>query len=212
MQPVQGRQNAVGVATVSERPFMQLYVSDFVGDTLLLSAEHIGVYLLLLIALWNAHGTLPMDDVKLARVARMSVENWRTIWTDLEQFFEVSETSISHGRLSRELLKAVGKSVSRSEAGRKGGKAKALKDKNTGLANAMPLPRHLPEPYRKGRATLSDPTENAVVNVSKHVDGGLFAECVALTEPVKSFIEHKTFAADVVTQAKANIVARRTAA
>jgi uncharacterized protein YdaU (DUF1376 family) len=39
---------------VSERPFMQLYVSDFVGDTLMLSAEHVGAYLLLLIALWNA--------------------------------------------------------------------------------------------------------------------------------------------------------------
>lgn len=183
---------------------MQLYVSDFVGDTLLLSAEHIGVYLLLLIALWNAHGQLPKDDVKLARVARMPVENWRTIWGDIEQFFEVSETSISHGRLSRELLKAAGKSVSRSEAGRKGGNAKALKDKNTGLANAMPLPRHLPEPYRKRRATLSDPTER-VVDVNKNMDAKLFAACVALTEPVKDFIEHKSFPVTVVAQAEISL-------
>lgn len=185
---------------------MQLYVSDFVGDTLLLSAEHIGVYLLLLIALWNAHGQLPKDEVKLARAARMSVENWRTIWMDLEQFFEVSETSISHGRLSRELLKAAGKSVSRSEAGRRGGNAKALKDKNLALANAMPLPRHLPEPYRKRRATLLDPTDE-LVDVSKNIDAALFAACVNLTEPVKSFIEHKSFPRSVVVQAKAQLEA-----
>ena len=62
---------------MSERPFMQLYVSDFVGDTLLLSTEHIGAYLLLLIALWNADGVLPNEEAKLARVARLSVKRWR---------------------------------------------------------------------------------------------------------------------------------------
>ena len=92
----------------------------------------------------------------------------------------------------------------RSEAGRKGGNAKALKDKNVGLANAMPLPRHLPEPYRKRGATLSGPTEK-LVDVNKNMDAPLFAACVALTEPVKDFIEHKSFAASVVAQARANL-------
>lgn len=192
---------------MSERPFMQLYVSDFVGDTLLLSAEHIGVYLLLLIALWNAGGELPEDEVKLARVARMPVESWRTIWAELTPFFDVSEGKISHGRLSRELLKSASKSLSRSEAGRRGGKAKALKDRNAGLANATSLPQHLPKPYRKSGATLSDPTES-VENVSKHIEPDVFAECVKRTAPVPSFTEHKSFPIALVTEVRAAIASQ----
>lgn len=72
---------------MSERPFMQLYVSDFVGDTLTLSTEHIGAYLLLLIALWNANGMLPSDERKLARVARLNLKRWRAVAIDLLPFF-----------------------------------------------------------------------------------------------------------------------------
>ena len=73
---------------MSERPFMQLYVSDFIGDTLQLSTEQIGAYMLLLMAMWNAGGRLPDDDAKLARVARLSAKKWRVISADLLTFFE----------------------------------------------------------------------------------------------------------------------------
>jgi uncharacterized protein YdaU (DUF1376 family) len=73
---------------MSERPFMQLYVSDFIGDTLQLSTEQIGAYMLLLMAMWNAGGKLPSDDAKLARVVRMSVKKWRSISVDMMGFFE----------------------------------------------------------------------------------------------------------------------------
>jgi hypothetical protein len=70
-----GRQ--ASLRRMSERPFMQLYVSDFIGDTLQLSTEQIGAYMLMLMAMWNAGGTLPDDDVKLSRVVRMPVKNGR---------------------------------------------------------------------------------------------------------------------------------------
>jgi uncharacterized protein YdaU (DUF1376 family) len=130
---------------MSERPFMQLYVSDFVGDTLLLSAEQIGVYLLLLIALWNAGGELPDDDTKLSRVSRLTVHRWREVWIELAPFFEVKNGRITHGRLTKELQKSAGKSAARATAGKRGGEAKALKDKAAGLAIAVDLQQHLPE-------------------------------------------------------------------
>lgn len=130
---------------MSERPFMQLYVSDFIGDTLHLSTEQIGAYMLLLMAMWNAGGRLPSDDAKLARVTRLSVKKWKGIADDLMPFFNVDGDTISHNRLTKELQKSESKSQSRAAAGAEGGRAKALKDKQAHLANAMPTPQHLPD-------------------------------------------------------------------
>lgn len=130
---------------MSERPFMQLYVSDFIGDTLHLSAEQIGAYMLLLMAMWNAGGELPDDDAKLARIARMSIKKWRSDAVDLRGFFEARDGVIFHNRLTKELQKSERKSQSRSAAGAEGGRAKALKDKEARLANATSKPQHSPD-------------------------------------------------------------------
>ncbi|AUX76387.1 YdaU family protein [Sinorhizobium fredii] len=130
---------------MSERPFMQLYVSDFIGDTLHLSTEQIGAYMLLLMAMWNAGGRLPNDDAKLARVVRMSVKKWKSIEADLLGFFDVEGGEITHNRLTKEIQKSERKSQSRADAGAKGGSAKALKDKEARLANASVLPQHSPD-------------------------------------------------------------------
>ncbi|MDW9444834.1 DUF1376 domain-containing protein [Sinorhizobium meliloti] len=130
---------------MSERPFMQLYVSDFIGDTLHLSTEQIGAYMLLLMAMWNAGGRLPNDDAKLARVVRMSVKKWKAIEDDLLGFFDVTDREIHHNRLTKELQKSERKSQLRADAGAKGGSSKALKDKEARLANASDLPQHSPD-------------------------------------------------------------------
>jgi uncharacterized protein YdaU (DUF1376 family) len=130
---------------MSERPFMQLYVSDFVGDTLQLSTEQIGAYMLILMAMWNAGGSLPDDDAKLARVARLSLKKWRAISADLLTFFEREAGEIGHKRLTKELHKAQIKSEARAAAGARGGLATALKTKGHGAANASTLPRHSPD-------------------------------------------------------------------
>lgn len=147
---------------MSERPFMQLYVSDFIGDTLSLSTEQIGAYMLLLMAMWNAGGKLPADEAKLARVARMSVKKWKAIADDLMSFFEVDGGCVRHNRLTKELLKSESKSQSRSAAGAEGGKAKALKDQEARMASATRSPQHLPEtitrvPSEDARAPDADP-------------------------------------------------------
>lgn len=194
---------------MSERPFMQLYVSDFVGDTLHLSSEQVGVYLLLLMAMWNADGSLPDDDAKLARVARLSLKKWRAVRPELVDFFTVADGQITHNRLSRELQKSERQSQSRASAGAKGYAAKALKYNKPAQANAQAGLKHSPEPYRKGGASLSDPTEEPV-RVDRRVYPEIFAACVSLTEPVKDFIEAKSFSADVY--ARAVVIAQNQAA
>lgn len=130
---------------MSERPFMQLYVSDFIGDTLHLSTEQVGAYLLLLMAMWNAGGSLPNEESKLARVARMSVKKWRAVAPDLMGYFDVEGDAVRHHRLTKELQKSESKSQSRAAAGAKGYAAKALKNKEAPQANDSPLPKHSPD-------------------------------------------------------------------
>jgi uncharacterized protein YdaU (DUF1376 family) len=148
---------------MSERPFMQLYVSDFVGDTLRLSTEAIGAYLLLLIALWNADGVIEDEEETLATVARLPLERWRTTWAKLRPFFEVSDGRVTHNRLTKEIERFASKSAARSEAGRRGGFAKSLKDKERGVAIAMPEPQHLLETRKERRVRETNPTENLAV-------------------------------------------------
>lgn len=130
---------------MSERPFMQLYVSDYLGDTRHLSCEQHGAYLLLLMTMWNADGSLPDDDAKLARIVGLSVKRWRKIRPEIMPFFNIANGVVSHNRLTKEIQKSASKSESRASAGSTGGKAKALKYKEALLANATVLPWHLPE-------------------------------------------------------------------
>lgn len=194
---------------MSERPFMQLYVSDFIGDTLHLSSEQVGAYLLLLMAMWNADGKLPNDEAKLARVARLSLKKWRSVAPDLMPFFEQDKDTISHRRLTKELQKSERQSQSRSAAGAKGFAAKVLKNNNRPQANAQAGLKHSPEPYRKkGNSDLIGAPTDELVDVNRNINAQLFAACVALTDPVKPFIEHKLFPASVVARAKANIASQ----
>ena len=203
---------------MSERPFMQLYVSDFVGDTLLLSTEHIGAYLLLLIALWNADGQLPNDEVKLARVARMTVKRWRKIAVELLPFFEVSDGILTHHRLTKELRKSEAQSNSRAAAGAKGGMANALKYNNTKAAIASAGLKHAgasPEPYRKEGATRSDPTVKSVVRLDRSLEkeAAIWSECERIMgKKAATFDLIWSFPADVVEQARAELEQARTAA
>jgi len=196
---------------MSERPFMQLYVSDFIGDTLSLSTEQIGAYLLLLMAMWNAKGELPDDDAKLARIARMSVKKWRAIAPELMAYFDRHEGKVSHHRLTFELEKSERQSESRAAAGARGGASNALKYHKPALASASAKPvaglKHLPEPYRKEGANASDPTDGTV-RVSRYVEIELFRACEKLTEPVPGFMQAKSWPIEIINQAKASLKAK----
>lgn len=134
---------------MSDRPFMQFYVSDFVGDTLALSGEQVGAYILLLTALWNAGGELDANEVKLARIARQTVKKWRVIGGDVLAFFDVENCKLTHQRVTFELQKVEVKSQKRSAAGKAGVAVKRLKNKEVVQANAEPLLKHSPEPDKE---------------------------------------------------------------
>lgn len=130
---------------MTNTPFMQLYVADYLADTQHLTTEQNGAYLLLLMTMWRAGGSLPNDEKKLARIARVSLKRWHIIANEVMEFFDVDGDVITQKRLVDELQKAVSKSEKRKTSGRLGGKAKSLKNNKPHLANASVLPKHSSE-------------------------------------------------------------------
>jgi uncharacterized protein YdaU (DUF1376 family) len=145
---------------MSSTPFMPLWVSDFLGDTLDLDAAEIGAYMLLLMAQWNRDGeSLPADDKKLQRVARCG-RNWPKVWGNIERFFKTDESGVYSKRLRLEAQNVASKREVNKHNGARGGKAKALKTNNADLANATEtleqnpsIPE--PEPYEKEDTNVS---------------------------------------------------------
>ena len=125
---------------------MQLYVADYMADTRHLTTEQHGAYLLLLMTMWKAGGSLPNDPSKLARIAGVSARRWHIVSPEVMEFFDADGDVLTQKRLVREYEKAVSKSEKRSAAGSLGGKAKALKSNDQGLANATASPKHSSEP------------------------------------------------------------------
>ena len=101
---------------MSSRPWMPLYVADYLGDTSHLSTLEHGAYLLLIMHYWQ-HKGLPPGDAQIARVARMSAKSWATVRDTIAAFFS---PDWRHKRLDLELAIAEQMAIKRSAAGKAG--------------------------------------------------------------------------------------------
>lgn len=99
-------------------PYMPLYVADYLADAAHLTAQEHGAYLLLIMTYWQRGEALPSDDKRLARIARVTNEEWSEIRETIAEFFDCSEDQWSHSRIERELLSVREKSEKARNAGR----------------------------------------------------------------------------------------------
>ena len=97
------------------RPWMPLYVGDYLADTAHLRAVEHGAYLLLIMHYWRTQG-LPSDDAALARIARVTNAEWKKIKPVIKTLFS---DGWKHKRIEFEMTQA----AIISEAGKRGGKA-----------------------------------------------------------------------------------------
>lgn len=116
-------------------PYMKLYIGDYLGDTHHLGALEHGAYLLLLMAMWRAGGTLPSADRNLAKIARCTPDEWAEIREAVLAFFKHSRGRLTHKRVSEEIAKYESISGKRSEAGKAGVSIKT--SKNSAKAQAI---------------------------------------------------------------------------
>lgn len=122
--------------------YMPLYIGDYLKDTRHLTTEQHGAYLLLLMSMWSAGGTLKHDDKLLARMAGCTPARWAKISPEVMDYFTVQNGELTHGRLTKEIEKAQEKANIRAQSGKRGGEATALKNKELAQANAARLPQH----------------------------------------------------------------------
>jgi uncharacterized protein YdaU (DUF1376 family) len=109
------------------RPWMPLYVSDYLSGTRHLSTLEHGAYMLLLMHYWSKGG-LPDNDEQLARIAGLTRDEWSTTGSLLAEFFD---EGWKHRRVDFEIAEA----ERRAAAGRTGGIAsgRARRKKAVGL-------------------------------------------------------------------------------
>lgn len=113
---------------MASRPWMPLYIGDYRRDTAHLSTLEHGAYMLLIMHYWET-GPLPVDRVRLARIAGLTVKRFNPVWVSLRGFFteanaeQLPSKCFRHKRIDQERENAERVSFQRSLAGFKGGKA-----------------------------------------------------------------------------------------
>lgn len=113
------------------RPWMPLYIADYLQDTTHLSAAEHGAYLLLIMHYW-ANGSLPTDDRRLARIVRMNAEEWASAKETIADYFE---DDWRHLRIELELVEADEKYERRAAAGQAGGVASGRSRRKRSIAS-----------------------------------------------------------------------------
>jgi uncharacterized protein YdaU (DUF1376 family) len=91
---------------MTAKPWMPLYIGNFIADTMHLGATETGIYIRLLMHCWQ-HGSIPRDDRALARISHCDPRLWHQYRETVLQFFDVVDAStMSNKRVALERLRA----------------------------------------------------------------------------------------------------------
>lgn len=125
-------------------PYIQLYVADYLADTMHLSTEEHGAYLLIIMNYWQTGKPVPKK--RLASVARLSSDRWISVEESLNEMFNDTGTHWEHSRIEADLLMVKESQEQRSKAGRASAEARKCKKRtsekreNKGLATVVEIP------------------------------------------------------------------------
>jgi uncharacterized protein YdaU (DUF1376 family) len=126
-----------------KRPWMPLYVGDYLGDTGHLTTAQHGAYLLLMMHYWRK-GELPDCDRQLSKITKLPLKTWCDYRPVLQDFFH---SGWKHKRIDAELERMMRVSEKRAIAGQKGGLGSALsRMKLENASRGRSLPRAIAPP------------------------------------------------------------------
>ena len=85
--------------------WMPLYVADYLADTMRLTTEQHGAYMLLIMDYWR-NGPPPDDEVVLCSITKMSAQQWQKNRDALAEFFAIRDAKWHHKRIDEERAKS----------------------------------------------------------------------------------------------------------
>ncbi len=100
--------------------WMPLWIGAYLADTMSLTTQQHGAYLLILFAYWRNKGPLPDDDEDMAGITKSSPSEWKKLRPKIAKFFDVADGVWSHWRADKELATAgvrKAAAVSKAKAG-----------------------------------------------------------------------------------------------
>ncbi|HHV0338702.1 TPA: DUF1376 domain-containing protein [Escherichia coli] len=103
-------------AIMAALPYMQLYIADYLADTMHLSAEEHGAYLLLMFNYWQTGKPIPKN--RLVKIARLTNERWADVEPSLQEFFCDNGEEWVHLRIEEDLASVREKLTKKSAAGK----------------------------------------------------------------------------------------------
>ena len=153
-------------------PYIQLYVSDYLADTMHLTAEEHGAYMLLIMNYWQTEKPIPKN--RLQGVTRMFNDRWDSVQQTLNEFFEIDENGDwFHKRIQQDLQKVKEKSKQASEAGKKSA-IKRAENKGVSKGSSTTVQRKSNdrstiEEKREKRKDIYSPLKKDVIDYLNHV-------------------------------------------
>lgn len=106
--------------TRGDLPWFSFFIKPYVSDTLRLTTEGHGAYLLLMLDYYQSGEPPPDDDFILAAITKLPMEAWERHRKVLARFFDIREGHWFHERIETEIAEAsrrVATSKLRAEAG-----------------------------------------------------------------------------------------------
>ncbi|MFM0826849.1 DUF1376 domain-containing protein [Klebsiella oxytoca] len=148
-------------------PYMQLFIADYLADTMHLSTEEHGAYLLLMFNYWQTGRSIPKS--RLSKIARLSNDRWSSVEPSLKEFFNDNGAEWVHDRIERDLEMVRSSQRQKSDAGKASARARKVKkstaekrvinDRSTGVNNPL-------EQDANGNPTNKDPDTDLKENPS----------------------------------------------
>lgn len=103
--------------------FMRLHLGDWLRATQGMSAEEIGVHMCLLTAAWQMGGKLPDDQERLARLSRLQLDRFSTVFRAIEHLWPVEDGFRVAPGMVEQIEKAKAAKLAAIARGKAGGKA-----------------------------------------------------------------------------------------